>query len=221
VIRFPPGISIGRLKVRVLGGKENWSDFAEAVGGIAIPPGKEVRLEISPTGDFDATILSGLDPMALTEFQWVSTSLVSDSAIAHIQHLVGLKGLALWETNIGNEALKYVGKLINLRWLDIGDTRVTDAGLRYLRHLSSLNYLTLLNDRISDAGLFHLQNLMSLEGLDLMKTSLSDKGVDVLCKMHQLRNLRIVNAGITEGGYRRLKSKLTGCQIRYHHPHRG
>lgn len=220
ILSFPSDFSIGVLFVRPVGTREPWSLFADATGDIVIPSTKEARLEVSPTISFEPTIFSSLPSDAISEFEWVSTSKVSDAAIAQIQHLNGLKGLALWETNIGDEALWRVTHLSNLRWLDVGDTRITDDGLAHLRELSFLNYLTLLNDRITDEGAMHLQDLTNLEGLDLMNTSLTDEGADSLSRMRHLKNLRIFNTNITEPGYRNLKSALPDCRIRYYHPHR-
>ena len=218
IITFRGDFSIGTLSLRASGSTEKWTDFGEAIGNVVIPLGQEVRLEVFPTVLLEKQTLSGLEPDALSEFQWVSTSKVTDAAIANLRHLTGLKGLALWETNIGDEALQHVRHLCNLSWLDIGDTKITDAGLGYLRELSCLNDLALLNDRISNYGLIHLQNLLKLEGLDLMNTPLTDEGAGMLCNMSRLKNLRIFNTCITEEGYQKLKAALPRCRIKYYHP---
>lgn len=219
IIKFPSDFSVGTLTFRDAGSRGDWTDSARAIGDVVVPSGKDVCLSTSPTLDFDPKILSALAPDALSVFEWVSTSKVSDAAIVHIQHLTRLRGLAFWETSIGNDSLWYIRHLSNLEWLDIGDTRITDDGLAYLSELSSLNYLTLLNDRITDAGLFHLQKLTEIGGIDLMGTSVTDDGVDVLSKLTSLKNLRIFETRISERGYRKLKSVLPNCRIRFYNPH--
>src|SRR5438309_1094763 len=139
IISLPQDCSIGLLSARTDGSDDEWADFAQAIGNVAVPPDTELRLVMSPTVSFDPRLLANLESDALSVFEWVSTSRVNDAAIAHIQHLTSLKGLALWETSITNESLEYIGRLHNLQWLDIGDTRITDEGLRYLLELGSLH----------------------------------------------------------------------------------
>jgi Leucine Rich Repeat (LRR) protein len=218
-IAFPVDYAIGIISVRQAGSTENWSVLSEAIGDVVVPAGKEVRLEVFSRARFDPAIFSNLDAPALDVIEWVSTSNVTDASIEHFRHLTGLRGLALWETSIGNESLRHVGHLSNLRWLDVGDTRITDEGLPFLSELSLLGTLTLMNDRITDKGLVYLKSLGGLGRLDLMNTLITDDGIETLRQMHQLTNLRIVNTLITETGFLRLKNTLTRCRIRYHHSH--
>jgi hypothetical protein len=218
VLRFPQDRSIGKLSIRKSKSQREWTEHAPARGEIAIPRGVEVLLAIDPCVEFDPALFSDFEPEALAVFEWVSTSRVFDAAIKHLRQLTGLKGLALWETDIGDEALRSIGHLYNLEWLDIGDTEITDQGLAWIRELCSLDYLTLLNDRVTDDCLVHLQRLPKLRGLDLMNTLVDDDGVAALSSLYRLRSLRIVGTQITEKGFKELKRALPHCQIRYHHP---
>jgi hypothetical protein len=208
--------SIGKLYVRKVSTGGDWSFFAEALGHIAIPQEMAVRLVVSATIDFDPNVLSTLDPDSLDVFEWVSTSNVTDTALLHIRHLTGLRGLALWETSLSNLGLSHLQNLCSLEWLDIGTTSIDDDGLRFLMKLDRLDYLTLLDDRITDAGVKDLCQLESLSGLDLMNTFVTDKAVEYLRRVHRLRHLRIVNTLITEKGYITLRTLLPHCDIRYH-----
>ena len=219
-LRFLPDYSIGKLLIRTLGSREDWIEFAEAKGEIIIPASKEVCLRVSSRAVFDPTIFSMLEPDALSDFEWVSTSKVTDDAIKHIEHLSGLRGVSLWETGITDEALWHLRQLSDLRWLDIGDTNITDNGLAYLKELASLDYLTLLNDRITDRGLVHLEKLRKLSGLDLMETDVTDQAVDPLSRLTSLRTLRVNETRMTEVGYKELKNRLRHCRISFYHPHR-
>jgi len=218
-IRFPSSFSIGDVSIRLAGSPGDWSPFVQAIGDVMIPPDNEVRLDVSAAVVFEPNVFLTLEPNALAALSWVSTRRVTNGAIAYLQHLTGLRGLELWETNIGDEALQYLRQLSNLRWLDLGDTKITDDGLPHLSGLYLLKELALLNDRITDKGLPHLVVLASLERLDLMKTPLTDEGVETLCRMNQLKSLRIFNTCITEKGYKKLRSTLPDCRVKYYHPH--
>lgn len=219
IIKFPQDYSIGVLSARTDGSDYEWADFAQAIGNVAVPPDTELRLVVSPTVSFDPQLLANLESSALSVFEWVSTSRVNDAAIAHIQHLTSLTGLALWETSIGNESLAYVGRLHNLQWLDIGDTGITDEGLRYLLELGLLHQLSLLNTGVTDKGLDYIKRLVSLESLDLMNTLVSDVGIEHLMNLAQLKSLRIFQTRISDAGYNKLRRALPRCKIRFRHPH--
>src|SRR5215831_10790205 len=103
ILNFPPDQSIGMVLARAAGTNAEWTDFAEARGSLAIPLDKELKLSIDPTANIESEALDALDPSALSAFVWASTSKISDEHLAHIRHLTGLRGLALWETPIGDE----------------------------------------------------------------------------------------------------------------------
>ena len=216
ILHFPLNLSIGHLAIRRSNSNDDWRSLDDAVGSVEIPPNSDVKLEISSIVSFDTSMLSGLNFDSLCELQWVSTSNVNDKNSSFLRSLTGLRGVALWETPIGDFTLSCLGYLSNLRWLDIGDTEVTDHGLEYLRGLRSLRQLTLLNDRITDNGIFCLKGLYQLINLDLMNTSITDLSIDVLSTMTKLRHLRIFNTQITRAGFTQLNEALPQCTIRYH-----
>ena len=214
-IEFPANQSIGRLSLRPAGSRDAWAEFAEARGIVAVPCDKELSLRVAYV-DFDPAIFLALGPDDLSEFSWVSAGRVTDAAVAYLQHLRGLQGLALWETNIGDEALVHLRHLSNLRWLDIGDTDVTDSGLAYLSEMTDLRSLTLLNDNVTERGLTDLQTRASLEHLDVMNTPLTDSAVEIIETMTGLKHLRIFGTQISERGYGVLRAALPECRIWFH-----
>ena len=216
---FPTDRSIGTVTVGPFDRPEEWFELCEARGNVIVPSGKEVRLFIDARVDFDPNLLSNFDPQSLAILEWVSSSRITDEAISHIQHLSGLKGLAVWETSLGDDGLAHIRHLHNLQWLDIGDTKITDNGLAELSELPLLYDLSLLNDCITDEGLRKLTTLVRLRGLDLMHTRVTDAGIEVLGNMNHLASLRIFETGITEAGYVRLRTALPNCQINFHDPH--
>ena len=105
VLRFPLEYSIGMLSVRSVGdlGDREWVDLAEARGEITVPDGLELRLVIDGRFDFDPNHMLSFGPETFAVLEWVSSSNITDSSIRHIRHLTGLKGLALWESHIGDD----------------------------------------------------------------------------------------------------------------------
>src|SRR5215471_12042465 len=191
ILKFPINGSIGEILARPGQGQGDWAVFAEAASTVEIPDGKETKLRIGANAQFDPSILSAIPPDALSVLEWVSTSRVTDSAVEHIGRLKGLKGLALWETPIGDKGIAHLEGLVNLVWLDIGDTAITDEGLRHLQALRSLLSLSLLGTRVGDNGLRYLRVLERLERLDLMKTLVGDGAASELAYMPRLRSVRV------------------------------
>lgn len=219
IVKFPAARSIGLLSVRQKPDDE-WTNFASARGNVIVPDGKELRLEVSPKAIFDPRVFADFEPNALSVLEWVSTRQVNDSTVGFLQHLTGLKGLALWETKVGDLAMVSLARLQNLEWLDLGDTLITDDGLRYLLELRSLHYLSLLNTQVTDEGLRFVKRIVSLEGLDLMNTLITDEAIKHLRVLPKLRTLRITQTRISQLGYRKLSLALPHCNVRYHDPHR-
>lgn len=219
ILRLPTNRSIGTFLAGPSESNGDWVEFADAAGLVELPDGKEIQLRIDSNAIFDSSILLAIPPNALSVFEWVSTSQVTNAAIGHIGHLKGLKGLALWETPIGDEGIAHLQGLENLASLDIGDTRTTDEGLSYLSRLSSLRELTLLGTQVSAEGLRYLRVLEQLERLDLMNTPIDDEAVPELSLISRLKSVRIYKTRMTMAGYLALKQALPECAIRFHHPH--
>jgi Leucine-rich repeat (LRR) protein len=213
IVAFPTEYSIGELFLLSPNHRGIRIEFGEARGNIVVPAGKELCLQVPYPADFDPQIFTTLTPDSLAVFCWFCTSQVTNAAVAPIRHLSGLKGLALWETGIGDETLWNLRHLLNLRWLDIGNTQVTDAGLSCLKEMEVLKELSLTDNRITDLGLWHLQKLPALNHLDLMNTAVTDEGIEILRKMTGLNYLRIYGTKISDSGYQALKRALPNCEI--------
>ena len=59
--------------MRGRGTREEWSDFAQAMGDVVIPFDKEVRLDVSLDAASEPTALLTIRPEALHELSWVSS----------------------------------------------------------------------------------------------------------------------------------------------------
>lgn len=211
IIHFPIDRSLGKLYLS--GGEPgDWVEFAEARGEIIAPCNRDLQLEFNRKQPIDLSPLAYLKPDDIQVLE-VSSTHVEDHQIKYLQHLSGLRGLALWETDIGDVALSYLGKLVALRWMDIGDTKITDNGLAYLSSLSTLKELSLLNNQIGNEGLVHLSRLHRLERLDLMGTKVDDAGAKILAKLKSLRSLRICDSNISDIAYHEISEALPECVI--------
>lgn len=220
VVNFPPDRSLGEVYLRSGDSPAEWAEFAEARGDVPVPADAELRLKVVNMArpDFNLAPLATLAPNEIQVLDLACTH-VGDDDLRFIEHLVGLRGLALWETDIGDPALRYIGNLVGLRWLDLGDTKITDNGLSYLTPLVSLKQLLLLNTRLSDQGLVYLVELSNLDHLDLMGTRITDAGVGTLKKLQSLRSLRIYDTNVSELGYLEIKKALPQCAVKFKSPH--
>jgi hypothetical protein len=54
-----------------------------------------------------------------------------------------------------------------------------------------------------------------MQRLRLNDTRVSDSGVDALTDLSALKRLSIINTGITQAGYKRLRSQLPNCEIEW------
>ncbi|MDT5122476.1 MAG: hypothetical protein QOC96_1958 [Acidobacteriota bacterium] len=206
---------MGKLFLRSLENPIDRNEYAEARGVVAIPLGRDVILEVSIDASSDLTPLALL---ASDDLQVIAITCrrFDGLQLQNIQHLTGLLGLALWETDINDAAFLYLSGLINLHWLDIGDTKVTDEGLAFVENLTQLEELSLLNTEIGNQGLLHLEKLKRLKRLDLMSTRVDDDGFEILKRLTSLKSLRITDTNISYTVYAKLKRALPKCQIKYH-----
>ena len=138
VVRFPEDHSIGTLYIRDCADEGgDWPYLGDARGVVMIQPDQDLML-VSEGIDI---ALAGLAPgdLQVLRFPDTGVELVDDAGLVHLQHLTGLRELAL------------------------GGTQVTDAGLTHLQNLTGLQELHLSNTQVTDAGLTHLQNLTGLQ----------------------------------------------------------
>ena len=211
IILFPTERSLGKLTLQEPGNNYSRIMLGEAMGQIVAPLDKEITLTIDHSMmDFSALSKLAEDAVDILNF---NNTKVTDSDLRHIHHMAQLKGLALWETDLGDGALKHITHFRKLRWLDLGDTRISNNGLAALKGLISLEDLTLLNTEIGDLGIEHLESLPWLKRLDLMSSMVSDACIRRLKRFSSLRYLRIYQTRISENGYLEIAEALPDCHI--------
>jgi hypothetical protein len=172
-LRFPSERSIGLL----FGVNESFKvneSFGEAQGNITVPAETMLCLAMYP--NVDLSPLAVLEPNALQMLFPPSDCTVSDSELAYIKGLTGLKALYL-----------------------CGMSKISDAGLSALQNLQNLQVLDLRGSQLSDEGVLCLAKLTALRLVNLVDTQVSTIGVAKL--RGALPGTCIVWGHTEEGGF--------------------
>ena len=122
------------------------------------------------------TDLRGIECVSL------STTWITDDALARLEGLATLKSLDLEETRVTDEGLVHLRSLVNLESLYLAKTQITDAGLVHLKAMANLRVLCLEGTQVTDAGLAHLMEMPHIKEVHLFGTGVTDKGVEDLQK---------------------------------------
>jgi hypothetical protein len=110
---------------------------------------------------------------------------------AGLDWLIPIKEVTLKDSHFTETGLAHLKSLSGLRSLSLSGNRITDKELARLNGLAKLNSLSLAGADIGDAGLAKLKSLTELESLDVRKTRVTDAGVNDLQK--SLPNCKIVH----------------------------
>lgn len=108
---------MGSLRMRAAGSMVwEWEDAGEAIGRVFVPKGKELLLVVSSEG---AGRLFGLNKLAADDLFGIhlARTPVSDSDLAHLRRLTGLRALELRHTKITEIAVESLGALSGLKSL--------------------------------------------------------------------------------------------------------
>jgi beta-lactamase regulating signal transducer with metallopeptidase domain/Leucine-rich repeat (LRR) protein len=208
VVRFPEDRSMGKLYVRDPGAEDWYMDveeLGEARGRVAVPKGKELKLEVSEDAARDLSPLAKLRPgdLQMLGFWFMKTTVGS---LAPLANLTGLKALNLQNGKFNCEDLSYLTGMTELEVLRLGDHQLTDESMRHVGKLTSLKFLALWSTGISDEGLKHLQGLRNLTFLALNDCAISDRGLEYLRNMAELEGLQLPRTAITDDGLAHLKA---------------
>lgn len=215
IIQFPADAYCGRLWGPNLQSIEEGEEFGEARGDVFVPTDKRIELWVdTETALLSLPLLANLPADSFDSVSLACTN-ATDADLRYLTHFTCLRGLALWETRIGDEALLLLKSFPQLESLDIGDTNITDFGLHHLRSLSALRDLSLPNTAVGNLGMEPLADLKKLKTLGLSNTKVNDDGIAYLSSLSELRYLSIYETGITEKGYSELKRNLPACKIGY------
>lgn len=155
-VRFPADRSLGMLYVRDLrsGSFLDWKRLGEAMGDVAVPAGKTLRLDVR---EGDAAGLDLLGTLSPHDLQACFLYGAGDDDLTHLLRLIGIEEIYLSGSGISGEGLVHLLELKGLERLYLYDTSVTDAGLMVLRHLPRLRSVTLCNAPVTEHGIDRLK----------------------------------------------------------------
>jgi hypothetical protein len=135
LVHFPASHSMGALFVRRIfsdGDYAPWESWGNAQGAVAIPVGRELRLNVMPQASTDLSPLAALKPDDLQYLQLSSTR-VNNAGLAHLSKLSGLRVLWLYDTPVSDAGLVHLRSLTGLRVLNLRSTLVTTAAVDALQ----------------------------------------------------------------------------------------
>jgi len=208
VIHFPKDRSLGRLMVTdsdLVGQIRDfeWEYFAQAMGSVQIPPGKEVWLQIfTATAWQDLSPLSSLRPGDLYRLSIYGSygrgPKPDDTCMQHLGALKKLNALDLMFTDVTGKGLKAIHGFQSLERLMLPE-KIGDADMAQLAKLKSLKALYCGGKEVTDAGLAHLAELPLLEDLALAGVHMSDNGLVHIARLGRLKTLELVG-NFTDAG---------------------
>ncbi|BDV44389.1 hypothetical protein GURASL_33120 [Geotalea uraniireducens] len=156
VVHFPGDRPLGTLFVRERnsGSFLDWKRLGEALGNVAVPAGKALRLDVQDEATADLARLDSLGPYDL---QACFIYGGRDADLAPLLRFKGIEELYLSGDGITSDGITRLQELRSLERLYLYDTAVGDAGIVSLRQLPRLRSLTLCNTPVSEAGLDRLK----------------------------------------------------------------
>ncbi len=133
-VRFPASHSLGALWARDRDpeGYAFWEPLGDARGVVAVPGGKELRLNVTPQASTDLSPLAALQSDDLQYLQ-LSGTRVNNAGLAHIRGLTGLRVLWLYDTQVSDAGLIHLRGLAGLRVLNLRSTLVSVGGVDALQ----------------------------------------------------------------------------------------
>ncbi len=149
--------------------------------------------------------LVGRFPRLLELHCFADRSSPTDTGLAHLDGITGLKQLDLSGTRIAD------GGLVHSR------TGITDAGLAHLKGMTRLEKLNLSGTGITDAGLVHLKGMTGLQELNLSNTSVNGTGMVHLKGLTSLQSLDLQGTKVDDFGAQEVRRALPKVKFSYTH----
>jgi|GEM_PF-6952950 len=140
------------------------------------------------------------------ELDRLSIGGLTDTDLAVLQRLRGLRSLTLTETSISDEGLKTISEFASLRELRITEAtdskaesrEITLAGMSHLGSLNGLRILAIDSEQLTDENIAPLAGCSLLEALDLASSNIHGSGLSHLRPLTQLRDLRLDDCTIDD-----------------------
>ena len=128
----------------------------------------------------------------------------TDSDLACLRGLRGLRELSLWNTAVTGSGLVYLKDIPKFQSLSLGPNLAASQFV-HLEKLTGLQELHLRGPEVSDAGLVHLRPLKQLRELILSDRQITDAGIAHLKGLIEMRLLQLSGTGITDAGLKHLR----------------
>ncbi len=142
----------------------------------------------------------------LERLSFIGCIYVTDTGLANLKGLTGLRALDLCHTGVGDAGLAHLKGLNRLENLTLDSSAFTDEGLANLKGLTGLQSLDLINTRVTGEGLANLKGMTGLKGLFLYHTYVNDAGLSYLKGLTSLRELGLGYTRISDAGLANLKA---------------
>lgn len=165
-------------------------------------------LECGHVSDTGLAILKHLPGLKRLGFPHSGT----DAGMEHVAHLQQLEALSIAWSNVTDAGFRHLSGLPRLRRLSVRNTKITDAALSHLSRLTDLEVLETYQPLISDAGMTHLQSLSKLAYLDIGRSEVTDAGVLQLTGLKKLQ-IFLVPDRITAAAKERLQKAIPGLKF--------
>jgi hypothetical protein len=143
----------------------------QRLGGYVVTLPRGPKLLRDWTGDEWMMMLDVVDVVYLDGRQ------ATDSTLAHLGRLYGLRVLELGKTEVSDAGLVHLIGLNTLERLILSHTRVTDSGMAHVGKMTGLKEIGLDHTHVTDAGLAHLKRLPNLEYVWVENTFVSYAGI--------------------------------------------
>jgi hypothetical protein len=153
-------------------------------------------------GDDGVGLLSNLNQLQSLN---LTSSSLTDAALAHVARLTELQKLYLGDTQIKGPGLAYLESLPELNYLSLTSLELDEQSLQYVARLKKLEQLGLDETPITDAALVHLRDLTNLKVLWLNRTNITDAGLAELQGLSSLNKLVLTGTRITGSGLQHIK----------------
>ena len=190
-------------------------------------------------GSDDLSALDRLGPNDIDRFSLTGWQWLSESALAPLWRLAGLRSLdlsssnvkgvdleplsnlkrlallSLARTGVGAGAMRHVSGCFSLRILNVWATAVADEDVAFLHPVTHLEVLHFDSTRLTDRGMREIAALPSLRELGLRDTAVTDAGLMWLYGLSNLEMISLEGTSVSKEGIANLQAALPRCQIIY------
>lgn len=220
VLNFP-GQSLGTITFMPPEGRSSFmfigphQRMSQAVGEVHLPKGQMCYLTVSYDAAVDPSVFAKCLPNQIAVLNFDKLP-ITNAGLKNIEHLTGLVGLELRDTDIGDAGLEHIAKVRSLECLDLDSTNITAVGVASLKPLNNMLTLSLARNPIGGSCLTVMRSFPRLRILDIKQMRLTDKSLLSLIGMNNLEDLDVSNnRDITASGLSQLASlrKLRGLHI--------